>query len=309
MNWVLAFFVSILVSTCIIVYLVARLLRIREQISIINDTLEDMKHGNLNRRVLTKERDMTKTICYNINEIAINHQSSLIRQKQSEHAYKGLMTSLSHDVKTPLASLVGYLEAIQEKIASEEEKEEYVRVALSKALRLKDFLESLFVWVKLDAREQVFSFEKCDIHELTRDILADWIPVLEEKAFQYEITIPDSECNVRLDRNAYKRITNNLLQNVLLHSEADRVDIRIRKNKQHVSLSISDNGIGIDEKDMPNIFERLYKCDESRSHGGSGLGLAIVKELMEAHQGTVHADSMPGSETVFTMTFPWREDL
>jgi K+-sensing histidine kinase KdpD len=139
-----------------------------------------IKKGNLNRRILTRKNDMTKTICYNINEIAINDQAQFVRLKQSEQAYKRLMTSLSHDIKTPLTSLVGYLETIQKKMVTGEEKDEYIGVALDKAHHLKDFVESLFEWVKLDAKEQIFQFEVCDLNEVSRDILADWIPALED---------------------------------------------------------------------------------------------------------------------------------
>lgn len=109
-------------SMIIIAYLVSVLLRVRIQLTLIKDALEDIKNGNLNRRILTDENDITKQICYDINEIAINSQFQLIQQKQSEQAYKQLMTSLSHDVKTPLASLVGYLEAVESKIVVGEEK-------------------------------------------------------------------------------------------------------------------------------------------------------------------------------------------
>lgn len=309
MNWTLAFFVSIFVSTCIIVSLATKLYRVKGQLSIIKDVLEDIKTGNRNRRILTKKSDMTKEICYSINEIAMNDQVQLIRLKQAEQAYKRLMTSLSHDVKTPLTSLVGYLEAIQEKIVTEEEKEEYICVALDKAHRLKDFVELLFEWVKLDAKEQTFQFEIGDLNELTRDTLVDWIPVLEDKHFEYEINIPDTEYNINLDKNAYKRILNNLLQNILLHSQANRVSVRICENAQQANIIVSDNGIGINENDLPHIFDRLYKCDESRSHGGSGLGLAIVKELTEAHHGTISVESKPESGTVFTIILPSKKAL
>lgn len=304
MNWTLIFFFSTLLCICVIIYLWAKLYRIKEQLSIIKDALEDIKKGNLNRRVLTRKSDMTKTICYNINEIAINDQAQLVRLRQSEQAYKRLMTSLSHDVKTPLTSLVGYLEAIQEKIVTGEEKEEYIGVALDKAHHLKDFVESLFEWVKLDAKEQLFQFETCDLNELSRDIIADWIPTLEDKQFAYEIDIPDSEYSIRLDRNAYTRILNNLLQNSLLHSEGNKVSIQISENETQASIVVADNGKGIPEKDLPHIFERLYRGDECRRGIGNGLGLSIAQELVAAHSGTIRAESPSHSGTTFTITLP-----
>ena len=105
-------FIALIIALCIIIYLLVKLYHIKEQITFIKDVLQDLKDGNLNRRVLA-QKDMTKQICYDINQIAMSAQAQLIHQKQSEQAYKRLMTSLSHDVKTPLASLVGYLEAIE----------------------------------------------------------------------------------------------------------------------------------------------------------------------------------------------------
>ena len=172
-------FIVIALMLLIIMYLLFVLRRVRTQLALIKDALEDIKGGNLNRRILAGENDMTKTICYDINKIAVNSQAQLIRQRQSEQAYKRLMTSLSHDVKTPLASLVGYLEAVENKIVIGEEKDEYIHVAHEKAHYMKSFVENLFEWVKLDSGEQIFHFEVCDLNELSRDIMADWVPMLE----------------------------------------------------------------------------------------------------------------------------------
>ncbi|MCC0670270.1 sensor histidine kinase [Clostridioides sp. ZZV14-6153] len=291
-------------SLIIIAYLVSVLRRVRTQLTLIKDALEDIKNGNLNRRILTRESDMTRQICYDINEMAINGQSQLIQQKQSEQAYKRLMTSLSHDVKTPLASLVGYLEALESKIVVGEEKDEYIHVASDKAHYLKHFVENLFEWVKLDSKEQVFHFEIFDLNELSRNIIADWVPVLESSHFEYEFDTPEIEYFLRIDANAYTRILNNLLQNIITHSEGDKMTLRIFENKQQAQIIITDNGKGISSDNLPHIFERLYQCDHSRSAKGNGLGLAIVKELINVHKGTITANSTPCMGTEFTILLP-----
>lgn len=288
----------------VILYLIIKLRRVREQLSLIREALEDIKTGNLNRRVLTRESDMTKQICYGINEIAVSSQSLLIQQRQSEQAYKRLMTSLSHDVKTPLASLVGYLEAVEGKLVTGEEAEEYIHVASEKAHRLKEFVTSLFEWVKLDAGEQVYHFEVYDLNELSRNIMAEWIPVLESAGLDYEIDIPETEDTVRVDPNAYTRILNNLFQNILVHSEADHVTLHIAGEEQQTGITVTDNGKGISKEDLPHIFDRLYQCDHSRSMQGNGLGLSIAKELVNAHGGTITASSTPGAGTTFTILLP-----
>ncbi|EGT4048648.1 TPA: HAMP domain-containing histidine kinase [Clostridioides difficile] len=294
----------LVLSLIIIAYLVSALIRVRIQLTLIKDALEDIKNGNLNRRILTDENDITKQICYDINEMAINSQSQLIQQKQSEQAYKQLMTSLSHDVKTPLASLVGYLEAVESKIVVGDEKDEYIHVASDKAHYLKNFVENLFEWVKLDSKEQVFHFDIFDLNELSRNIIADWIPVLESSHFEYEFDIPEIEYFLRIDANAYTRIINNLLQNIITHSRGDKMTLRIFENKEQAQIVITDNGKGISSDNLPHIFERLYQCDHSRAAKGNGLGLAIAKELINVHKGTVTANSTPGMGTEFTILLP-----
>ncbi|MHA6532031.1 sensor histidine kinase [Paenibacillus sp. BAC0078] len=295
---------ALVLTLLIIAYLGSVLRRVRTQLTLIKDALEDIKNGNLNRRVLASESDMTRQICYDINEIAINSQSRLIQQKQSEQAYKRLMTSLSHDVKTPLSSLVGYLEAIESKIVVGEEKDEYIHVASNKAHHLKHFVENLFEWVKLDSGEQVFHFELFDLNELSRNIIADWVPILENSHFEYEFDIPETEYSMRIDANSYTRILNNLLQNIITHSEGDKMALRIFENKQKAKIVITDNGKGISPDSLPHIFERMYQCDHSRVAKGNGLGLAIAKELVSVHKGTITADSTPGTETIFTILLP-----
>ena len=260
MNTSVYLLLILVLSLIIIAYLVSVLLRVRIQLTLIKDALEDIKNGNLNRRILTDENDITKQICYDINEIAINSQFQLIQQKQSEQAYKQLMTSLSHDVKTPLASLVGYLEAVESKIVVGEEKDEYIHVA--------------------------------------------WIPVLESSHFEYEFDIPEIEYFLRIDANAYTRIINNLLQNIITHSSGNKMTLRIFENKEQAQIIITDNGKGISSDNLPHIFERLYQCDHSRASKGNGLGLAIAKELINAHKGNITANSTPGMGTEFTILLP-----
>lgn len=295
---------ALLATLLVIAYLLTRLHRVRGQLSLIKDALMNIKSGNLNRRVLVRESDMTKQICYDINEIAMSSQSRLIQQKQSEQAYKRLMTSLSHDVKTPLASLVGYLEAVESKMVTGAEQEEYIRVAAEKAHHLKEFVTVLFEWVKLDAGEQIFHFELCDLNELSRNIMADWVPLLESHDLTYEIEIPETEYMTRVDSTAYTRILNNLLQNILTHSVVSQVSLTVTETEQQAKIVVADNGKGISVSDLPHIFERMYQCDHSRAAKGNGLGLSIAKELVSVHKGTITAASIPGAGTTFTIMLP-----
>jgi len=297
-------FLALVIAALVVVFLIVKLQHIREQLALIQDALDDIKCGNLNRRILAKESDMTKQICYDLNEIAICNQARLIQQRQAEQAYKRLMTSLSHDVKTPLASLVGYLEAIESGIVTGGETEEYIRVAFDKAQHLKNFVESLFEWVKLDAGEQIFRFEQVDLNELSRNIMADWVPILESSNFEYEIDIPETEYTIQIDPNAYTRILNNVVQNVITHSKGDKVMLSLSETEALARIIVTDNGKGISADDLPHIFERMYRCDHSRSSKGNGLGLSIAKELVSAHRGKITVVSTPGAGATFTISLP-----
>ena len=295
---------ALLATLLVIAYLLTRLHRVRGQLSLIKDALMDIKSGNLNRRVLVRESDMTKQICYDINEIAMSSQSRLIQQKQSEQAYKRLMTSLSHDVRTPLTTLIGYLDAVHRQLVTGDEREAYMETARKKAHDLKEYIDILFDWFRLNSDEFAMDREILEAAELTRNILIDWIPVFEDTGFDYDIQIPDRPAQVSLDAECYRRILNNLIQNVLSHSHGSWVEIRMLQKAREVSISVSDNGVGMESEDLKHIFERLYKCDRARSEKGSGLGLSIAQQLTEKMGGRITVQSQPGKGTRFTLTFP-----
>ena len=214
------------------------------------------------------------------------------------------MTSLSHDVRTPLTTLIGYLDAAHKGIVTGKDKDEYVEIARRKAHDLKEYIDVLFDWFKLNSDEFVLLIDPVEAVELTRNILIDWIPIFEDKQIDYCIDIPEQPFRVRLDPDAYMRVLNNLIQNVIVHSHADKINISLSKQDENIKILITDNGVGIEKDDLKHIFERLYKCDKGRSEKGSGLGLSIVHQLVEKMNGTITAESSPGNGTTFALYFP-----
>lgn len=140
--------------------------------------------------------------------------------------------------------------------------------------------------------------------EQTRDILIDWIQIFEDKQIEYHIDIPEQPFRVKLDTDGYMRILNNLIQNVISHSHADKIEVILSKQSGNMKILLADNGTGIEKEDLKHIFERLYKCDKGRSEKGSGLGLSIAYQLAEKMNGTITAESVPGKGTAFTLIFP-----
>ncbi len=278
--------------------------RVKKQISEISDALEDIKNGNGNRRILAETHELVAPLAYAINDIILSYEKRLSAYHQTDETNRQLMTSLSHDVRTPLTTLIGYLDAAHKGIVDGKERDEYVETARRKAHDLKEYIDVLFDWFRLGSNEFSMNIAEIDLTELTRNILIDWIPIFEDTQVDFTIDIPEQPFRVQIDPDGYMRILNNLIQNVISHSHADKIEIALSEQNTNIKILLSDNGIGIGKEDLKHIFDRLYKCDKGRSEKGSGLGLSIVHELVEKLNGTITADSTPGKGTIFTLFFP-----
>lgn len=278
--------------------------RVKKQIAEITDALADVKNGNGNRRILSAENEPAAHLAYEINEIIVSYENRLSTVRQAEEINRQLMTNLSHDVRTPLTTLIGYLDAAHKGIVTGKDREDYIETARRKAHDLKEYIDVLFDWFKLNSDEFALEIRPIEAAELTRNILIDWIPVFENKQVNYNIDIPEQPFRVRLDPEGYMRIINNLIQNVIAHSHADRIEIALSRQEKSMKLLLADNGVGIEKEDLKHIFERLYKCDKGRSEKGSGLGLSIVHQLVEKLGGSITVESLPGKGTEFALLFP-----
>lgn len=288
----------------IIVSLLHWILKIKLELKQMIDVLEDINVNNSRQKFLIKSDNYLSRIKYLLNQIFYNYENQIEEFTVTSKLNQHLMASLSHDVRTPMTTLMGYLDAIYMRLIDDEKREYYIEMAKGKAYDLKAYIDVLFEWFRLNANEEIIHLERVDIAEVTREILKDWIPVLEENKIGYEIMIPDDVTNIEIDVSCYSRIINNIMQNVLTHSWADQITISAIQQDEMYVLTIMDNGTGIPEESLKYIFERLYKCDESRHDKGYGLGLNIVKILTEKMQGKVEAFSTSGNGTTFTVQFP-----
>ncbi|EOS41385.1 HAMP domain-containing sensor histidine kinase [Clostridium sp. MD294] len=278
--------------------------RVKKQISEISDALEDIKNGNGNRRILAETHELVAPLAYAINDIILSYEKRLSAYHQTDETNRQLMTSLSHDVRTPLTTLIGYLDAAHKGIVDGKERDDYIETARRKAHDLKEYIDVLFDWFRLGSNEFSMNIAEIDLTELTRNILIDWIPIFEDTQVDFTIDIPEQPFRVQIDPDGYMRILNNLIQNVISHSHADKIEVALSEQNRNIKILLSDNGIGIGKEDLKHIFDRLYKCDKGRSEKGSGLGLSIVHELVDKLNGTITADSTPGKGTIFTLFFP-----
>ena len=193
-----------------------RIRRVKEQIAEITDALADVKNGNGGRRILSAENELTAPIAYEINEIVVSYERRLSAVRQAEETNRRLMTSLSHDVRTPLTTLIGYLDAAHKGLVTGRDRDDYIETARRKAHDLKEYIDVLFDWFRLNSNEFTMEIHPTEAAELTRNILIDWVPVFEDKEISYDI--PERPVRVRLDADGYMRIINNLVQNAVAHS-------------------------------------------------------------------------------------------
>ncbi|MCC0686822.1 MULTISPECIES: sensor histidine kinase [unclassified Clostridioides] len=286
------------------IFAFSKLGHIRRSLKDIEETLADIQSGNENRKVLVKPSDVMAPLVYQFNEIVYDYENKLISLKKADKASKQLMTSLSHDVRTPLTTLIGYLDAVHSGIVMGDEREEYIEIARRRAYDLKEYIDVLFDWFRLNSDEFTLSIESVEIAELSRNILKDWIPIFHEKKLDFEIDIPEKQLMVNLDSDGYSRVVNNLVQNVIAHSQASQIKITMSEDSKMVLLRVEDNGVGIAKENLQHVFERLYKCDKGRSEKGSGLGLSIVSQMVERMGGQISVESDIGKYTVFTVRLP-----
>ena len=297
-------FFSVVIAVVAVLTSIVLVRRVKKQIAEMTDALVDVKNGNGNRRILSATNELVSPLAYEINEIVVSYESRLSIVRQTEEINRQLMTSLSHDVRTPLTTLIGYLDAAYKGLVTGKDRDDYIEIARRKAHDLKEYIDVLFDWFKLNSDEFALEIQSVEAAELTRNILIDWIPIFEDKQVDYDIDIPEQPVRVRLDTDSYMRIINNLIQNVIAHSHADKIKISLSKQGNNLRLLLADNGVGIEKEDLKHIFERLYKCDKGRSEKGSGLGLSIVHQLVEKMGGNITVESLLGKGTEFMLLFP-----
>ena len=312
------------ISLLLNIVLCSKVISINKKISQSNEVLDDIKKGNGNRKILSKDNDNFSGIIYKINEIVYLYEEKLAEFQKKENANNQLLTSLSHDIRTPLTSIIGYTDAIKKELLKyglnykydlqsvienhntlENNKiiENYIDIVREKSYSLKEYLDNVFDWFKLNSNEFYLDLKDTEITELSRNIIKSWIVIFEEKDIDFDIEIEEKEIICNLDQNAYARVINNIIQNSVEHSKTKKIQISIKESNRKIFITIKDFGVGIEPDDLEHIFDRLYKCDKARNKVGSGLGLYITKELVEKMNGCIDVKSEVGEGTEFEIMF------
>ncbi|MCL2549149.1 MAG: HAMP domain-containing histidine kinase [Symbiobacteriaceae bacterium] len=219
-------------------------------------------------------------------------KESLWQKTKADEERVFLISSISHDLKTPLTALTGYLEAIQIPELSEERRQYYLQNAEKKAQQLSTLIDDLLLFSKLEADQEILSIETVDAEEYFREVFQEQLPLFEamEAVLRLTIMLPES-VKVNLDPLRFRRVLQNILDNARHHIpiKDGAVDLVLRANLSDLLIEIRDNGPGLQAGEAELIFQRFYRGDAARSQIGSGLGLAIARHLVTLHKGSVWA--------------------
>ncbi|GEL08425.1 ATP-binding protein [Salisediminibacterium halotolerans] len=226
---------------------------------------------------------------------------------------KDFLANVSHELRTPISMLQGYSEAIVDDVVeSDEEKRELAQIIHDESLRIGRLVNELLDIARMEAGHIQLNYEELDMTEFAERILRKFQGVAKEHDVELIGDIQPSEYKLNADSDRMEQVLTNLTDNAIRHtSENGSVTLRVLPENAGVRIDIEDTGAGINEEDLPFVFERFYKADKARTRGntGTGLGLAIVKNIVQAHGGKVSAHSKVGEGTTFSVWIPDNEDL
>jgi histidine kinase len=256
-----------------------------------------IKDGDLNHAIEIRGKDELTELAQTFEDMRKQLKESAALKAQYEENRKELIAHISHDLKTPITSIKGYIEGIQDGVATSPEKlQRYLQTINQKSNDLDHLIDELFLYSKLDLKKVPFTFEIVDM----KDYLIDY---LEELNFDFEKTKTkvkfthdaSSDFCVQLDHDKMKRVLSNIIENSLKYMDKANgvIDLSLRSTDDHVKIEIIDNGPGIPTDALPYVFHQFYRAEQSRNKqtGGSGLGLSIARMIVEEHNGKIEIES------------------
>jgi len=269
--------------------------------------------GKLLHDYILSEKDAADIFPENYGDIATQMSEIKVQMRSHEQILKeetarknDLILYLAHDLKTPLASVIGYLNLLRdERHISEDLQERYLSISLEKAERLEDLINEFFDIARFNLTDISLQYSKINLTRLLEQLAYEFKPMLKEKNLTCNLQIPD-DLMLRCDANKIQRAFDNLLRNAVIYSYPDtEVNVTVVRQNDDVVIKFINHGDTISKENLERIFEQFYRLDISRStsSGGAGLGLAISKRIIELHHGTITASS-ENDLIEFTVTLP-----
>lgn len=281
-------------------------------ISRISDAVQSISEGNLNTKVDVTGDNELSSMAANLNRMAEDIRQLIEKERESERTKNELITNVAHDLRTPLTSIIGYLELLAgQKSIQPEMQHKYIEIAYGKARRLEKLIEDLFGFTKLNYGRIAMHVGDLDIVKLLGQLLEEAYPNFVDKGLSYDLQSNVPAKIITADGNLLARLFDNLIGNAIKYgADGKRVLIRIHAEEDIVAVSVTNYGYVIPAEELPLIFNKFYRVEQSRSSstGGTGLGLAIAKEIVDMHGGTI-AVSSDLNGTVFTVKLQVHFDI
>lgn len=270
----------------------------------LNVAMKHIKNGNFEYRLVPNGDDSELSDLYrNYEDMRLRLKENAEDKIQREMQNRELISNISHDLKTPITAIKGYSEGIIDGIADTPEKmDRYVKTIYNKASDMEKLINELTVYSGIDNNRIPYHFHKILVGEYFRDCIEEVGMDLENKNFKLDyVNLVSPDTMIIADPEQMKRVVNNIISNSIKYMDKlnGEINIRILDEVDSIRVEIEDNGKGIAQKDLQNIFERFYRTDASRNSGtgGSGIGLSIVKKIIQDHGGYIWATSKEGEGT------------
>lgn len=273
----------------------------------ITNGVQAIADGNLYFKVPVTGTDELGKLAENMNLMAGKLKSALEEERAAAKAKNDLITGVSHDLRTPLTSVLGFLEYVEkDRYKNEVELRYYVNIAYEKSLTLKKLIDDLFEYTRVSSSGLPLNIEPVDLGKLLEQLVEEFAPVLEQADMTYRIHTDKGPLIIHGDTDELIRLYENLFTNAVRYGKEGKIlDISVYRKDDRVIATCTNYGNPIPTADLPHLFKRFYRVDKSRSRetGGSGLGLAIAKSITELHGGTITAKSSR-KQTEFETSFP-----
>lgn len=288
----------------IIIICVQRINKINtsKDVKYIREKMQEIMENDSEERikVFTSDEEVKKLLI-TTNELLDYNSKNIIKYKKTKTSMKKMLSNISHDLKTPLTVILGYVEMLQlrgeEKVMADKIHE--------KSIEVLDLINKFFDLAKLESGDKKIEISKVNICEICRTTILNFYDTLQNEGMEVLIDIPDKNIFVLGNEEAIVRILNNLISNTIRYGKLGKyLGLVIKDEETFVDIKIIDKGKGINEKYKEEVFERIFTLEDSRSksYQGSGLGLTITKSLVEALGGRIHLNSTPNVKTIFSFT-------
>ncbi|MDE5909916.1 MAG: sensor histidine kinase [Lachnospiraceae bacterium] len=274
---------------------------IQTKLKRISEKLRDILEKDNDEKVMVfTDNKILMDLSGQINRMLLDRQKIKADYRKQENVSKKMLANISHDIKTPLTVILGYLEIMR----MGNEEDETLQKVEAKAKQVMELINQFFTLAKLEAGDVNIEITKININELCRERILDFYQLLLQKEFTVDISIPEQDFFVQGDKESIDRILNNLLSNAIRYgSDGNYIGLFLWEEKGFIYIDIVDKGKGIEKEFAASVFERLYTMDDSRNRQiqGNGLGLTIARNLARQMGGDILLESEPHIKTVFTV--------